>query len=245
MPLLRPVVIVTLLSGFLAAAATSWKSCCSMTAEELNSMRGNSDDCPQSRNHYSVKSVNKCDPCPTGTCRVSGRCYCAGNFVKSYEGAESGGPWSLCEYSFGKSWPESVGSEDVTWRSCQDGVEAPDFKLKTCCQLTQEELLAASGTSNLCPTSRNHYDVKSISKCETCPPGKWCSPGLSSSSKASQFFPRLDAYLFSPAIFSLDRAVFCVLRRNLPCELKVLLSEEFPGWVLGNREQWDVDLLRL
>lgn len=44
-----------------------------------------------------------------------------------------------------------------------------DFGLRSCCVFTEDELTAAIGTSDLCPRC---YSVKTINKCETCPPGK-------------------------------------------------------------------------
>lgn len=62
-----------------------------------------------------------CLICPiffTGTCRVGLECFCPRNFFDAYEGRESRGAWSVCESSFTKKWPDSIGKEDVDWRSC-------------------------------------------------------------------------------------------------------------------------------
>lgn len=176
MPVLQYTRTLILPPLFLAATAAAIQSCCSMTSEELGKIQGDGESCPTSKNYYSVKSLDKCGLCPVGTCRVNDDCFCAGNFLDSYENRESGGPWTGCEYSFGKSWPDSIGKEDVTWRSCMDGVKVPDFGFKACCDLSDDELSAAEGTSNLCPLSKNYYSAKSISKCEVCPPGKLRSP---------------------------------------------------------------------
>lgn len=46
---------------------------------------------------------------------------------------------------------------------------AADFGLRSCCELTRDELEAAAGVSDLCPST---ILVTSIDKCETCPSGK-------------------------------------------------------------------------
>lgn len=161
-----------LLFASCAGAAAASDSCCSMTEETLTAMRGKHGECPLAYDSRYVLSVDKCAPCPEFTCRVDAYCYCTGNFLDGYVEKTSGYPWAMCEFSFGETWPASIGKEDVTWRSCQDEVTVTDFGTKSCCDLTEDELNAADGTSDLCPLAYDSRAVKTIAKCETCPPGK-------------------------------------------------------------------------
>lgn len=121
----------------------------------------------------SVKSAHRvklvCTLSSPGTCRVDRNCYCPGAFLEHYDSRKSYGVWNNCESSFSEKYPDSIGKEDVDWRSCKKGAQVTDFGSKSCCELTEDELQAAAGTSDLCPTN---IQVASIDKCETCPPGK-------------------------------------------------------------------------
>lgn len=173
MPLLRPAGLLILSPFLLAVAAATSQSCCALTAEELGAIKRTHMDCPKRFNFLPIATVTKCQTCPSGTCRVNGECFCPGNFVQSFEEKDSGGAYSDCISSFGEAWPESVGKEDVMWRSCEDDVKVTDFGTKSCCALTEEELLAAVSTSDLCPQRYNFLNPTSdiLEKCGTCPPG--------------------------------------------------------------------------
>lgn len=86
-------------------------SCCSLTEDQLWELRG-WENCPD---YYFVLNLDdKCSKCPPGTCRVNKQCICPDGFLQSSTTIES------CRDSFSVSWPESIGREDVSQRSCKN-----------------------------------------------------------------------------------------------------------------------------
>ena len=55
-------------------------SCCTLSEEDLDNMRGTADGCPPTRGGLRTDILsNKCEKCPPGMCRAGGRyCYCPG-----------------------------------------------------------------------------------------------------------------------------------------------------------------------
>lgn len=159
-------------------AASTWISCCSMTREELKAMVGTHAECPSSW-RIGDRLTQKCTHCPTGTCRVIDDCICPNHFLEQYEKYKDTAdppsfapPWECAEHYGGKTWPESIEADDRAWRGCGEIVTVTDFGTKACCALTEEELIAASGTSKYCPSSSSFSSIKNLDgKCETCPEG--------------------------------------------------------------------------
>lgn len=162
---------------FSTGAAASWASCCSLSREALDDMIGRHNECPSS-SRIGDRLEKKCASCPEGTCRVVDTCYCPKDFLESYDDEKDdadpspNSPPGKCAGTHGgKRWPESIEAGDVTWRGCGEDVTLTDFGSKSCCLLTEEELKAASGTSEYCPT-RYGYSIKDLEeKCKTCPAG--------------------------------------------------------------------------
>lgn len=106
--------------------------CCHLSEEELDAMRGIHEDCPIQTSSPLTFGGDKCAACPPGACRVRSTqifategCVCAGDFVDFY----SGGLFyhrNGCKSNYdGKVWPESVGVENLSLRSCVTTTEEP------------------------------------------------------------------------------------------------------------------------
>lgn len=184
-PSARAVALVVLFS---AGAAASWISCCSMTREQLENIIGRNDACPKTLLGLRVGDVleKKCSSCPVGTCRIGNSCYCPKGFLEIYERerenpkiSELSLPGKCAVTHAGKMWPESVEMGDHAWRGCGEDVTLTDFGTKSCCALTEEELLAASGTSKFCPNRLSTLS-RLDEKCETCPAGTCCNSAVRS-----------------------------------------------------------------
>lgn len=67
-------------------------------------------------------------------------CFCPFNFLTGYEsGSEDA--WVECNNSFKAPWPESVGKEDIDWRSCNTNES-------TSAQVTNPPSTAAGGNGD-------------------------------------------------------------------------------------------------
>ncbi|KAI0557373.1 hypothetical protein FGB62_312g014 [Gracilaria domingensis] len=100
--------------------------------------------------------------CAPNTCRVNFRCYCPGRFLSSESIQRD------CADSFLKVWPQSISEEDRHWRSCDNNFEPPTGSIRSCCEMTDDELEALVGTSDNCPSTSF---VSLSAKCLPCPPG--------------------------------------------------------------------------
>lgn len=137
----------------------SSKSCCSLTEEDLTQLLGTSGSCP---GLDKIILASKCDECPPGTCRVGYECYCPDSFLEVHAQSE-------CRASFDTDWPESVGKEDVDWRSCAEDAVAPPTSTESCCALSKEELDDLRGTSGECPGP--FASLVLLEKCQACVAG--------------------------------------------------------------------------
>lgn len=135
-------------------------SCCALSTEKLNTLRGTSHSCPS--HSFSLSLGSKCERCPSGMCRRGDRCYCPGAFLKSSFWQEE------CTKSFGKAWPESIDQEDIDHRSCAADAKPPPPSSTSCCELSSEQLSGLRGTSSDCP---DFVEIPLSSKCSRCPSG--------------------------------------------------------------------------
>lgn len=158
--------------------SASAKSCCSQTKEELTQLLGTNGNCP---GLYKIELQNKCDECPPGTCRVGYECHCPDGFLETQA-------QSVCRSSFGTDWPESVGKEDVDWRSCATDAVAPPISTQSCCALSEEKLTDLRGTSADCPGT--FASLVLLEECQACVPGT-CRVG--NACKCPDFFLNTDS----------------------------------------------------
>lgn len=137
-------------------------SCCAMTKEQLNALRGTSGECPSVRN-FVLALGEKCQNCPSGTCRVESDCLCPAHFLESTVRQAD------CVPSFVSAWPASIEKEDRDHRSCLPDFKPPASSIKSCCALSKGELGDLRGRSDKCPGSS--FQLLS-QKCQLCPPGR-------------------------------------------------------------------------
>lgn len=136
-------------------------NCCSLSESSLQAMKGTSSKCPSSVDFF--RMLLKCQKCSPGLCRIGTKCYCPDNFLSSSAAQ------ATCKEWFDKSWPESIGVEDVFYRSCQDNPPTISTNAISCCSVDRSTLLNIRGLTDSCPSITFAKLVRS--NCEACPVG--------------------------------------------------------------------------
>lgn len=63
---LRLALVLGLVLAVATGVAAASESCCSMSVETLEGMRGSNDKCPGTYSDTGVVTINKCGTCPEG-----------------------------------------------------------------------------------------------------------------------------------------------------------------------------------
>lgn len=144
------------------AFSRSAVNCCSLNESSLQAMKERNRKCPSVRDTHSALGT-KCQNCEEGLFRVDRDCFCSENFLSSLSAQ------AKCKAGFGKPWPESIGIEDIFYRSCLDDPPTLNASAISCCALSKSSLLQMRGLSDSCPSES--FKQRLRSECAACPAG--------------------------------------------------------------------------